>query len=75
MLSYILRQVQDYERRHGIRPNVVYINPDHLRSLRLYHPWLFRTDPALQLGFRLVLVEAGSLTHPEALWVSNRRAA
>jgi hypothetical protein len=75
MLSHILRQVQAYERRHGIRPNVVYINPDHLRCLRLHHPWLFRNDPAVQLGFRLAVVEAGSLVHPEALWVASRRVA
>jgi len=75
MLSHILRQVQAYERRHGIRPNVVYINPQHLHILRLYYPWLFTADPALRLGFRLVLVEAGSLSHPEALWVSSRSVA
>ncbi len=40
MLSYILYQMQEFERNHGVAPNVVSINPMHFEAL-------FRENPAL----------------------------
>jgi len=34
MLSFLYKLATDYEREHGYRPNLLYINPDHLQSLR-----------------------------------------
>ena len=75
MLSHILRQVQDFERRHGRRPNVVYINEDHLHVLRTDYPQLFRQDPVIELGFRIAVVSNLALTQPEAAWLPADAAA
>ncbi len=34
MLSYLYRLAADYERTHGCRPNLVYLNRQHYRMLR-----------------------------------------
>jgi len=72
MLSHILRQVQDFERRHGQRPNVVFVNEDHLAALQADYPRLFRQDPVIELGFRIAVVSNLALTQPEAAWLPER---
>jgi len=34
MLSFIYRLVKEYESKHGIRPNLIYINNEHFETLR-----------------------------------------
>ncbi len=74
MLDHILSTAQSYEREHGIRPNVLYLNPDHLRVLVEYYPSLFDHDPAIGLEFRLVIVAASQLSHPQAAYVTDTGA-
>lgn len=69
MLSHILRQVQEFERRHGRRPNVVFINEGHLAALKDGYPNLFCDDPVIKLGFRIAVVSNLALTQPEAAWL------
>jgi hypothetical protein len=69
MLDHILATAQSYEREHGIRPNVLYLNPDHHRVLIEYYPALFEYDPAICLDFRLVIVAASQLSHPQAAYL------
>ena len=74
MLDHILATVQSYEREHGIRPNVLYLNPDHHRALIEYYPALFEHDPAISLEFRLVIVATSLLSHPQAAYVAETGA-
>jgi hypothetical protein len=71
MLDHILATAQSYEREHGMRPNVLYLNPDHHRVLIEYYPALFERDPAISLNFRLVIVAASQLSHPQAAYVAD----
>ncbi len=73
MLDHILRQVQAFELAHGRRPNVVFISSDHLRALRCLYPELFAQDPALELGFRFIVVPGSEIPHPRAALVPERR--
>ncbi len=74
MLSQIMRQVQAFERRHGIRPNVVYINSRYYDVLRKHYPELFRDDPIVELGFRLLVVSEDISLHPEVAWLPEKGA-
>ncbi len=74
MLDHILATAQSYEREHGIRPNVLYLNPDHLRVLVKAYPALFEQDPAICLDFRLMIVAASQLSHPQAAYVTEHSA-
>lgn len=71
MLSYILYQAQEFERNHGVSPNVVYINPMHFEALFREYPALFEPDQEVRLGFRMMIVPGSRLTHPEALRLEN----
>jgi len=76
MLDHILRQVQAFERRHGRRPNVLYLSEGHLARLREAVPGLFSADPEAQLGLRVAVVPDHMLIHPEVAWLpTHRRAA
>ena len=74
MLDHILATAQSYEREHGIRPNVLYLNPDHHRVLIEYYPDLFEHDPAIYLDFRLVIVATSQLSHPQAAYLAETGA-
>jgi len=75
MLDHILRTVQHYEREHRIPPNVVYLNPQHFNVLRRQCPGLFCGDPEVRLGFRLVILPASVLLHPQAACVPPAAAS
>ncbi len=34
MLSYIFRLAMNFEHEHGLRPNLLYINPAHMAQLK-----------------------------------------
>ncbi|MEZ5541350.1 MAG: hypothetical protein R3F42_04830 [Pseudomonadota bacterium] len=65
MLSHILGQAYEFERIHGVAPNVVYINPLHFQALYREFPGLFEPAQTIRLGFRVVIIPASRLAHPE----------
>jgi hypothetical protein len=71
MLSYILQKAQQFERDFGVAPTVVYINPRHYAALYRENPHLFAPDLDIRLGFRLAIVPASALSHPEAALVTH----
>ena len=73
MLDHILNTAQNFERIHGIKPDVIYINPLHYESLRRLHSGLFHPEQEVDLGFRLVILPGSVLSHPEAAQLSIER--
>ena len=73
MLSHILCKAQEFERNHGIAPNVMYINPMHFEVLFRKYPELFEPGQEVRPGFRLMIVPGSRLAHPVALWLENLR--
>jgi hypothetical protein len=66
MLSFILQKVQQFERDFGVAPNVVYINPQHYAAMCRELPDLFGSGQSPHPGFRIVILPASRLAHPEA---------
>jgi hypothetical protein len=72
MLSHILGMIQEFERSHGRRPQLVYLNHRHLQELLQECPELLDSETAVPLGFRIVVVPATELPHPKAVWLPPR---
>jgi Fe-S oxidoreductase len=75
MLSYILRQIQSFERNHGMRPNVVFLSAHCLEALQEQYPQLFREDPIIALGFRIVVLPQELGSHPQVAWLPPQAEA
>lgn len=72
MLDHILGRMQSFEKRHGVTPNVVYINHSHYQVLRQQCPGLFADTVTHHLGFHLILVSDIELVHPRIGWIPPR---
>lgn len=75
MLSYLLRIMQEFERAHGRHPQVIYLNPRHMRQLMQECPDLFNKHRPVPLGFRIVVLPEDELPHPKAAWLPPRTPA
>lgn len=75
MLSYILRIMQEFERMHGRHPQVIYLNPRHMRHLTIECPDLFSERRPVPLGFRIIVLPEEELPHPKAAWLPPRPPA
>ncbi len=64
MLDHILNTAQNFERAHGMKPDVIYINPLHFECLYKLHYGLFHPDQEMAPGFRLVILPASVPVHP-----------
>ena len=53
MLDHLLHEAEQFRYRHGVYPNVVYLNPEHCFILEANHPWLFEGELPLKLGFEI----------------------
>ena len=75
MLSEILASVQRFERRHGVAPNIVYLNAGHWWALMCELPGLrWRAGGAfvVPLGFHILILPREALAHPRAARVDRR---
>lgn len=73
MFAYLLKIVQDFERRHGHRPQVICLNPEHMQQFMAECPDLFHPDTAMPLGFRILILPESELPHPKPMWLPKRR--
>lgn len=74
MLSFIVQLASRFERRHGVRPNLLYLSYDHFRQLRA----AFAGDNDLadilaRLDMELVL--GRDVVHPRVAWSPVRAQA
>jgi hypothetical protein len=73
MFTYLLKIVQDFERTHGHRPQVVCLNPAHMQAFMDECPDLFAQETAMPLGFRILILPESELPHPRAMRLSPRK--
>jgi len=73
MLNYILQQAQRFERRHGISPNVIYMNKDHFLELSEELPGLFCETPDIHLGFRIAILSKEAMSHPQVALIEQQK--
>lgn len=69
MLSYIMGLVQAFEYKHGVRPQMVCLNPRHLRQLLVEYPDIDREKFFNGLGVRILVLPENDLPHPRVEWL------
>lgn len=75
MLSYVMGLVQAFEHRHGFRPQMVCLNPRHLRQLLAEYPDVDPEKFFSQLGVRILVLPENDLPHPCVVWLPPSRPA
>ncbi len=76
MLSFIYRLVQDFEKEHGLAPNLLYLSPMHLHTLKSQLDSGEQLDDLISLlGMEIIITNEA--VHPHVAWsqVSGRRRA
>ena len=75
MLSYLYRLAVRYEQTHRVRPNLLYLNPDHLEQLRHAFDQPDNLDRILSL-LQMELIIDREVIHPRVGWIPalERRA-
>jgi hypothetical protein len=67
MLSFIYRLVRDFEKEHGIHPNLLYLNQTHLQSLYQQLESDEQLDRLVSLlGMEIILTQ--EVMHPHVAW-------
>jgi len=76
MLGYIYRLVVSFEREHGMRPNLLYINPLHIQHLKASFDEQYSMCEIMEMLKLEVIIDPGS-THPHVCWtqVAHRAAS
>jgi hypothetical protein len=70
MLSFIYRLAIDFEREHGMAPNLLYLN--HYHHLRLQSDLPDSSDLCRLL--RMEIVVDRQIAHPQVVWSSAARS-
>ncbi len=64
MLSFLIQIANEFEREHGYRPNVLYISPQHFKSLQGALSEIKGLEALTQfLGMEIVLSEESCQPH------------
>jgi hypothetical protein len=67
MLSFIYRLVRDFEKEHGLHPNLLYLNPVHLHTLQQQLDSHAQFDELVKmLGMEIVVTQEA--VHPHVAW-------
>lgn len=76
MLSHILRLTTEFEREHGLRPNLLYLSPDQVQRLQADFDPRFDLRAIMRMLRMEVLIDR-TIVHPHVAWVqtaARRRA-
>lgn len=76
MLAYIYRLVTGFEQEHGMHPNLLYINQDHLKHLKTSFDSRFTMNEIMEMLKMEVIIDQSSV-HPHVCWtqVAYRKAS
>ena len=74
MLSYLYRLATAFERTHGHRPNLVYINRSHYRMLQQNLAGLNNEEEIAHL-LKMDIIISPDTCHPDVAWVSPYNGA
>lgn len=67
MLSYINQQASKFEESHGIQPNLLYLNEEHILYLRNDFSAQYDLDAIMNL-LQMELVISNEIVHPHVGW-------
>ncbi len=71
MLSFIYRLFTEFRKEHGIAPNLLYLSPLQMRSLRNQLEAMRVEDLHRLLGMELVISD--EVSHPHVAWCEAAR--
>jgi hypothetical protein len=74
MLSYIIGLVQAFEHKHGVRPQMICLNPRHLHQLLVEFPDIDQEKFFHKLGVRILVLPENDLPHPIVEWMPSGRS-
>lgn len=76
MLAYIYRLVTHFEKEHGMHPNLLYINQDHLQHLKSSFDARYSITEIMSILNMEVTIDQNSV-HPHVCWtqVAHRAAS
>ena len=76
MLGFIVRLISSFEKEHGFRPNLLYINRTHCQHLKDAFDETFTFSKISELLQMEIIVEPEAM-HPRVAWtqVANRVAS
>jgi len=72
MLTEILHRAQAFERRHGRRPNTLFLTHEQYSLLRNEYPEILGESPEIVLGLHIAMAAGNSLLQPEIAWLPVR---
>lgn len=67
MLGFIYRLVREFEREHGIQPNLLYLNRFHAENLKASFDQDYCLAQTMEL-LSMELVIENEMTHPRVVW-------
>ena len=67
MISYIYRLIQQFQRQHGIHPNLLYLNEIHAQHLKQSFGEDFSHHSITDL-LQMELIINKEITHPHVAW-------
>jgi hypothetical protein len=71
MLSFVYRLVRSFEQEHGVHPNLLYLSPAHLHSLRQQLDACEQMDDIVNLlGMEIIVTR--ETVHPHVAWTSTQ---
>ena len=70
MLSFIYRLVHDFEQKHGIHPNLLYLNEHHVKHLLDGIAEDFTLQNIIEL-LQLELIINREVLHPHVVWTQT----
>ena len=70
MLSYIYRQIRDFESEHGVLPNLLYINEEHAKHLKESVADDYSLQDIAEL-LQLEVIINKEVLHPHVAWTQS----
>lgn len=76
MLGHIYRLVSDFEKEHGIQPNLLYLNRVHSEQLKFSFDQYYTMSQIMEM-LNMEMILAPDIVHPHVSWsqVSARFAS
>ena len=69
MLSYIYRLIRNFEKDHGIHPNLLHLNPEHIEHLKKAFEESISLHDIMRLLEMELVVEFDNI-HPHVAWTN-----
>lgn len=67
MLSYLFQLIDQFQRQHGVEPNLLYLNELHMAELKKAVT-CGQTTQSISEMFKMEFIISREITHPHVAW-------